>query len=69
MRDCPGSKEDDDDQKSVRGWRHDKKMYTKDEDLKIIKYLLENKRFGDVKGNSMWEVNQILILFISFLFV
>jgi len=48
--------EDDDDQRSVRGWKPNQKMYTKEEDLKIIKYLLENKRYGDVKGNSMWEM-------------
>ena len=32
-----------------------KKFYSRKEDLKIIKYLLENRRYQDVGGESLWK--------------
>jgi len=54
--DVNGNNDDDEETRSMRGFRQDRKMYTKEDDLKIIKYLLENKRCGDVKGRTMWEM-------------
>ena len=31
-------------------------MYTRDEDKKIIRYILENNRYQDVKGRALWEL-------------
>ena len=33
-----------------------KRSYTQQEDLKIIKFILDNKRLADVKGNVVWKV-------------
>ena len=32
------------------------KSYSRDEDLKIIEFISENKRFDDVKGNELWKI-------------
>ena len=36
--------------------RETKRSYTKQEDLKIIQFICDNKRFADVKGNEVWKV-------------
>ena len=33
-----------------------KKFYSRKEDLKIIEYLLENRRYQDVGGRTLWKV-------------
>ena len=42
--------------KGVRGTRKNCNYYSKDEDLKIIQFIIDNKRFDDVKGNELWKV-------------
>ena len=32
------------------------RKYSKQEDLKIINFIFENKRFADVKGNELWKL-------------
>ena len=32
--------------------------YTHSEEEKIVKWIADNKRFGEVKGNSMWRIMQ-----------
>ena len=44
------------DQQVIRGFRQNANYYTRDEDLKIIKFIIEKKRFDDVKGNELWQV-------------
>jgi len=39
-----------------RGVRKDTNYYKKEEDLKIIDFIVVNKRFEDVKGNELWKV-------------
>ena len=42
--------------KGVRGTRKNCNYYSKDEDMKIIQFIIDNKRFDDVKGNELWKV-------------
>ena len=57
-----GQDEDDDDsgaeteKENRREARKNAKMYSRQEDKKIIKYILENRRWEDVKGRAMWEL-------------
>merc|ERR1719192_3062228 len=41
---------------SIKGLRKNVKYYSKDEDVKIINFIIDNKRFEDVKGNELWKV-------------
>ena len=41
---------------NFRGVRTGRKFYRKEEDVKIINYLLENRRYQDVKGRALWQV-------------
>ena len=36
--------------------RTGRKFYSREEDVKIINYLLENRRYQDVKGKALWQV-------------
>jgi len=38
-----------------QGFRNNSNLYTKNEDLLIIKFINDNKRFQDVKGNDLWK--------------
>ena len=44
--------------RSKKNFGETKRMrsYTKQEDLKIIRFIWDNKRFADVKGNEVWKV-------------
>ena len=44
------------DEQVIRGFRQNANYYTRDEDLKIIKFIIDKKRFDDVKGNELWQV-------------
>jgi hypothetical protein len=48
-------KENEDDQQ-VRGFRQNANYYTRVEDLNIIKFIAENKRYDNVGGNEVWQV-------------
>ena len=39
-----------------RGFRQNVKYYTKAEDLKVLNFIAENRRFEDVRGNEVWQV-------------
>ena len=41
---------------NFRGVRSGRRFYTREEDIKIINFLLENRRYSDVGGNSVWQV-------------
>ena len=41
---------------TMRGYRGNANYYTNADDLKILDYIVQNKRFTDVGGNGMWEV-------------
>ena len=41
---------------TTRGHRGNANYYTNADDLKILDYIVQNKRFPDVGGNAMWEV-------------
>ena len=51
-RDRDLNKTVDSDRKGKRAMRN----YNKQEDLKIINFICENKRFADVKGNELWKL-------------
>ena len=42
---------------SVRGFRSNANYYTTAEDLKILEFMVTNRRF-DVGGRAMWEVRK-----------
>ena len=42
----------------VRGFRQNANYYDKDEDMKILNFIIENKRFNDLGGNDVWKVMQ-----------
>ena len=51
---------------NFRGVRSGRKFYSKEEDLEIIHYLLQNRRYQEVKGRALWQViivgvNRILV--------
>ena len=41
---------------TMRGYRGNANYYTTADDLKILEYIVQNKRFTDVGGNALWEV-------------
>jgi hypothetical protein len=41
--------------KNARGFRQNANYYSRDEDLKILNFIAENKRFDDVRGNEVWQ--------------
>ena len=41
---------------NFRGVRSGRKFYSKEEDLKIVNYLLENRRYQEVNGRALWQV-------------
>ena len=43
-------------QQIVRGFRQNANYYTRTEDLEIIKFIVDKKRFDDVRGNELWQV-------------
>lgn len=47
----------EDDAKSHRGSKPGRQSYTLEEDMKIIDYLLQNRRYTEVRGKVMWQVN------------
>ena len=51
-----GATEEDDDQSNFRGVRTGRSFYTREEDMKIINYLLQKGRYLDVKGRAVWQV-------------
>ena len=51
-RDRDLNKSADSDRKGGKAMRN----YSKQEDLKIINFICENKRFSDVKGNELWKL-------------
>ena len=42
--------------KKARGFRQNANYYSREEDLKILKFIAEKKRFDDVRGNDVWQV-------------
>ena len=42
--------------KKARGFRKNANYYSREEDLNILKFIAENKRFDDVRGNEVWQV-------------
>ena len=42
--------------KKARGFRQNANYYSREEDLNILKFIAENKRFDDVRGNEVWQV-------------
>ena len=51
-----GATEENDDQSNFRGVRTGRSFYTREEDMKIINFLLQNRRYQDVKGRAVWQV-------------
>ena len=52
-----GATEETDDRSNFRGVRSGRSFYTREEDLKILNFLLQNRRYQDVKGRAVWQVN------------
>ena len=51
-----GATEEDDDRSNFRGVRTGRSFYTREEDMKIINFLLQNRRYQDVKVRAVWQV-------------
>jgi hypothetical protein len=39
-----------------KGFRQNANYYTRGEDLNILRFIAENERFEDVRGNEVWHV-------------
>ena len=39
-----------------KGFRQNAHYYTRGEDLNILRFIVENERFEDVRGNQVWHV-------------
>ena len=33
-----------------------RRSYSKEEDVKILNFIIKNKRFSDIRGNELWKV-------------
>ena len=58
-----GATEEDGDRSNFRGVRTGRSFYNREEDLKIINFLLQNRRYQDVKGRAVWQVNLFFLTF------
>ena len=58
-----GATEEDADRSNFRGVRTGRSFYNREEDLKIINFILQNRRYQDVKGRAVWQVKHCKILF------
>ena len=54
-----GAAEEEDDRSNFRGVRSGRSFYSREEDLKIINFLLQNRRYQDVKGRAVWQVKYL----------
>ena len=59
-----GATEENGDQSNFRGVRTGRSFYTREEDLKIINFLLQNRRYQDVKGRAVWQVENKNLMFV-----